>query len=153
MSWLALSGSFEYICYGSTAIINIYPFIAGIDFRRQNLTSTDFRFWRPKSVPALKGLNWIAHYLQRTREMTSFRLTFNFWKSNLPYSKRPTREPPPPIILVASLNNNLHSFVLLGMSHCDCNILLIATSFWVVAPTNAIHVDTSNAIPVDISIH
>ena len=35
-------------------------FSAGIDFRRQNLTSTDVRFWRLKTVPALKGLevNW-----------------------------------------------------------------------------------------------
>ena len=29
---------------------------AGIDFRRQNLTSTDVRFWRLKSTPALYGL-------------------------------------------------------------------------------------------------
>ena len=27
---------------------------AGVDFRRQNLTSVDFRFWRLKSIPALK---------------------------------------------------------------------------------------------------
>ena len=29
---------------------------AGIDFRRQNLTSTDVRFWRLKSIAALQGL-------------------------------------------------------------------------------------------------
>ena len=27
-----------------------------MDFRRQNLTSMDVRFWRLKSIPALKGL-------------------------------------------------------------------------------------------------
>ena len=32
-------------------------FSVGIDFRRQNLTSIDVRFWHLKSVPALKGLN------------------------------------------------------------------------------------------------
>ena len=31
----------------------IYSSSAGIDFRRQNLTSTDVRFWRLKSIPAL----------------------------------------------------------------------------------------------------
>ena len=30
-------------------------FSAGIDFRRHNLTSTDVRFWRIKTLPALKG--------------------------------------------------------------------------------------------------
>ena len=30
-----------------------YSYSAGIDFRRQNLTSTDVRFWRLKSIPAL----------------------------------------------------------------------------------------------------
>ena len=29
------------------------PFSAGIDFRRQNQTSTDVRFWRLKSIPTL----------------------------------------------------------------------------------------------------
>ena len=37
---IALSASFEYLCYGSTAITNIYPFSAGTVFIRQNLTST-----------------------------------------------------------------------------------------------------------------
>ena len=32
------------------------PFSVGIDFSRQNLTSIDVRFWRPKSIPALWGL-------------------------------------------------------------------------------------------------
>ena len=32
------------------------PFSAGTDFRRQNLTSIDVRFWRLKSIPALKEL-------------------------------------------------------------------------------------------------
>ena len=51
---LALSTSFEYLYYGSTAIIIIFcSFSTGIDFRRQNLSSTDVRFWRLKSIPAL----------------------------------------------------------------------------------------------------
>ena len=29
------------------------PYSAGIDFRRQNLTFVDVRFWRLKSIPAL----------------------------------------------------------------------------------------------------
>ena len=33
-----------------------YSYSAGIDFRRQNLTSVDVRFSRLKSIPALKGL-------------------------------------------------------------------------------------------------
>ena len=33
-----------------------HTYSAGIDFRRQNLTSTDVRFWRLKSIPALWGL-------------------------------------------------------------------------------------------------
>ena len=33
-----------------------YFFSAGIDFRRQNLTSTDVRFRRLQSIPALQGL-------------------------------------------------------------------------------------------------
>ena len=36
---------------GATDKIN--PYSAGIDFRRQNLTSVDVRFWRLKSTPAL----------------------------------------------------------------------------------------------------
>ena len=34
-----------------------HSFSAGTDFRQQKLTSTDVRFCRLKSVPALKGLN------------------------------------------------------------------------------------------------
>ena len=36
--------------------IYIISFSTGGDFRRQNLTSTDVRFWHLKSIPALKGL-------------------------------------------------------------------------------------------------
>ena len=40
MSWLALSASFIYLCYGSTAIIHFLFFLsAGIVFRRQNMAS------------------------------------------------------------------------------------------------------------------
>ena len=42
MSQLALSCSFEYLCYGSKAILNIFnSFSAGTVFKRQNLTSND----------------------------------------------------------------------------------------------------------------
>ena len=53
MSQLALSALFENLFYGSTATINILLFGAGVDFRRQNLTSIDVKFGRPKSIPAL----------------------------------------------------------------------------------------------------
>ena len=36
----------------------IYLLSAGIDFRRQNMTSIYVRIWRPKSVPALEGFRW-----------------------------------------------------------------------------------------------
>ena len=44
-SYVALSASFEYLCYVSTAILiikYIYAFSTGIDFRRQILTSKSF---------------------------------------------------------------------------------------------------------------
>ena len=54
MSQLALSYSFENLCYGSAAIRYIvYSYSAGIDFSFQNLTSTYVRFWRLKFIPAL----------------------------------------------------------------------------------------------------
>ena len=37
--------------------IYFYSYSAGINFRRQNLTTTDVRFWRLKSVPALEKWN------------------------------------------------------------------------------------------------
>ena len=37
-------------------------FSAGTDFMRQNLTSTDVRFWRIKTLPALKELKIISSY-------------------------------------------------------------------------------------------
>ena len=53
-----------------SAIINIFTLTvrshsAGIDFSRQNLTSTDVRFWRLKSIPALWGLIYAATCNQR----------------------------------------------------------------------------------------
>ena len=36
----------------------VYSYNAGIDFSRENLTSTDVRFWRLKSIPALEGLKF-----------------------------------------------------------------------------------------------
>ena len=32
------------IIYGSTVIVNVYSFSAGIGFRRQNMTSIELRF-------------------------------------------------------------------------------------------------------------
>ena len=62
MSQVALSVSFEYLCYyGYSSINNISN--AGIDFRRQNLTSIDVRFWRLRSVPALKGLDHNPYFI------------------------------------------------------------------------------------------
>ena len=59
MSYLALSGSFEYLCYWFPAFRNMFDsYSAGVDFSRQNLTSTDVRFWRIKTVPALEGLSF-----------------------------------------------------------------------------------------------
>ena len=38
----------------------IYPFCAGIDFRRQNLTSIDVGFWRLTSISALQGWTYLS---------------------------------------------------------------------------------------------
>ena len=35
----------------------IYSYSAGIDFRSKNLMSTDVKFWRLKSIPALQGFS------------------------------------------------------------------------------------------------
>ena len=57
MSYLALSASFEYLCYESTANINnLILSVRGSSLYVRNLTSTDVRFRRIKTVPALKGL-------------------------------------------------------------------------------------------------
>ena len=37
----------------------VNPFSTGIDFRRQNLTSIDVRFWRLKSIIALKRMKYL----------------------------------------------------------------------------------------------
>ena len=48
-----------YVSKGSTIMVDHYQyfghFSAGIVFIRQKLTSTDVRFWRIETVPALKG--------------------------------------------------------------------------------------------------
>ena len=36
-------------------------FSVGVAFRRQNLMSTDVRYWRLKSTPALLGLKGVCH--------------------------------------------------------------------------------------------
>ena len=38
---------------GPVYYLHYNPYSAGTDFSRQNLTSVDVRFWRPKSIPAL----------------------------------------------------------------------------------------------------
>ena len=38
----------------SYADTTLNPWSAGIDFSRQNLTSIDVRFWRLRSIPAIK---------------------------------------------------------------------------------------------------
>ena len=43
--------------YGHYKYHLCYSFSAGIDFKRQNLTSTDVRFGRLKLIPAMKRLN------------------------------------------------------------------------------------------------
>ena len=57
MSWLSLSDLFEYLCSGSTVIINIFTLtVWGIDFRCQNLTSkVDPRAERVKPCAARAG--------------------------------------------------------------------------------------------------
>ena len=59
-----LVSSFRFIWIPMLWVFDHYKFFnffsAGIVFIRQNLTSTDVRFWRIKTIPALKGLNtWI----------------------------------------------------------------------------------------------
>ena len=52
---------------GLRPLYMFYSSSAGIDFKRQNMTSIDVRFWRLKTVPALKGLNrtiWSWHKLR-----------------------------------------------------------------------------------------
>ena len=62
-----------------------YSHSVGIHFRRQNLISTDVRFWRIKTVPALQGLKWL-------REIFIF---FRFKKQHFyQLSKKPKKTKP-----------------------------------------------------------
>ena len=79
MSWLALSDSFYYMCYGSTAIIKKKSFSVGIVFIRQNLMSTHARFWRIKTIPMLKGLNNMALEAHRTQWVKVIQRARTFW--------------------------------------------------------------------------
>ena len=45
--------------YAEYSVRILNPYSAGIDFTRQNLTSTDVRFERLNSIPALKWINCI----------------------------------------------------------------------------------------------
>ena len=65
-------------------------FSAGIVFIRQNLTSTDVRFWRIKTVPALKGSIYIstslANYTFSTpkwHQTCALNLHFNFYMTHI----------------------------------------------------------------------
>ena len=68
MSQLALSASFEYLCYGTTAIIHIFTLtVRGLtlNFRRQILTSkVDPRAIRVKVLAA-----WFDSYNNRYRRL------------------------------------------------------------------------------------
>ena len=69
--------------YFADHVYIINPFSAGIDFRRQNLTSADVRFRRLKSIPALKKYRFI---ISMVIQMTQKKLTKTFmmisnWKN------------------------------------------------------------------------
>ena len=57
MSHLDISYSLEYLSpayvMGLRQLYIFFSYTAGIDFSRQNLTSTDVLFWRLKSIHAL----------------------------------------------------------------------------------------------------
>ena len=69
--------------------LNFDPFSAGIVSIHQNLTSVDVRFWRIKTVPALKELKYL--YLQYThnigiqmkrKELTKPFMMISNWKKH-----------------------------------------------------------------------
>ena len=53
-SYMSILASFEYLCHGSTSVINFNSFSARIVHSRQNLTSVDFRL----RVPVPQILIW-----------------------------------------------------------------------------------------------
>ena len=75
---------------------------AGIDFSRQNLTSTDVRFWRLKSIPALEGLGnrwgqcpswshrraWTLKRMKMYIPMGSHKKTNPHWRKKNQYENR-----------------------------------------------------------------
>ena len=54
MRWLSGGLMLNHCLQGSPNNNMINPYSAGIDFRRQILTSVDVRIWRLKSIPALE---------------------------------------------------------------------------------------------------
>ena len=53
---LSVPVPFKYLCQGVYGHYNSFnSFSAGIDFKRRNETYVDVKFWRLKSLPALKG--------------------------------------------------------------------------------------------------
>ena len=51
---------------GMVSTLKLNPYRTGINFRRQNLTSIDVRFWRLKSIPAL----WELFFSNSRRPIT-----------------------------------------------------------------------------------
>ena len=78
---LVLSGSFEYLCYGSTAIINISILTVQGSTLDVRIWRLDFRFWRLIFTPGLYGLKleFLTHLSASSDEKT-----FIFMK-NHPY--------------------------------------------------------------------
>ena len=83
MTWVY--SHYKYVC----------SYSAGIDFSRQNLTSTDVRFWRLKSIPALGVLRrfdnviHIAIYMNEMSTSNSWRtLWFQIIRFSIRYGKR-----------------------------------------------------------------
>ena len=115
------------------------PFGAGIDFSRQNLTSTDVRFWRLKSIPALKELKFyigiwpIAYSIQMKRKkLTKTCMMISNWKNPLVFMVVQTYFSA--VIVNDSKIYKLHNlavkgFVYVGMS-CVCGTLCGNCSFF-----------------------
>ena len=67
---IALSVSFEYLFHVSTAIINTYSFRAGIDFRRQIVTS--------KVNPRTERVKYDLNLFNRLEKKVSTCIIFSF---------------------------------------------------------------------------
>ena len=61
-TWNIIHVLFRSFCFLWISMLRVYGhykkhdfFSVGVNFRRQNLTSVDVRFWRLKTIPTLKG--------------------------------------------------------------------------------------------------